>query len=1267
MHGNRSIRNRLCVLFSSLILLSGGGLSAQEAQWIWAPGFQKDSIPEGRECYFRKSFNVRAQVTGRVTIAADDQYELFVNGRRVGAGSSARKLDEFNITRFLAIGRNVVAVKVVNQRGSTAALAARVQIQAVTGGQWFSFSSDESWVVANAAQPMWQTALYNDRRWLKAQSFGQLGSTIPWDRQADVVAEQSHQNSERFMIQPGFTVQRVFDDEEVGSVIAMAFNEFGHIIASQENGPLLLIFDRDGDSIPEEVRTYCDKVQSCQGILALNGEVFVTGYGPDGAGMYRLSDRDRNGTLEQVRLIVKFKGNPGEHGGHGLTLGPDGMIYCVVGNHVHIDADEGPGTTLKSSYEGDLVPKYEDPGGHAMGVKAPGGIVFRTDIEGRSVQRVAGGLRNAYDLAFHPDGGLFVHDSDMESDVGATWYRPTLLFEAAEGAEFGWRSGWSKWPEYYLDRVPSVLETGRGSPTGATIYEHFAFPAKYQNSLFLADWSEGRILAVDLKKQGAGYTADSEVFLQGQPLNVTDLAVGPQGALYFATGGRGTAGGIYRVLWDGEIPERVKNLGNGVAAAIRQPQLDSAYARQKIAGVQKELGDEWGELVAGVAFSDDNPPHYRTRAMNLMQLFGPLPSEELILELSKAKSEAVRIKAAEMMGLNPGEQTTRRLTEMLADTDPSVCRAACEALLRSGENPPAEQLIPLLADHDRQLAFAARRLLEQIPMDQWQEMVLQSDEPRVAIVGGLALVTRTTDKAVARAVLAKMSNLMEDFLSDGDFIDLLRVTEVALHRGKVRPADVPELRERIAEEFPTGEPRMNREIVRLCAYLQATSIVERAMEYLRSDVSEEDRTHVAMHLQFIEYDWTPEQRFELIRFYEEAALAQSGSSYPLYMMNVTRDFGKHLTEQEARVILEEGSKWPNAALAAIYKLPRPIDTDTAAMLRDLDLSISNDQHTSDVYRRLRTGIVAMLAMAGDEDSQAHLRKIWREEPERRTPVAMGLALYPDGENWDYLVRSLNILEPAAAVDVLSQLSSVEIATDDPEALRQVILLGLRAIENGASPKQSLTLLEHWTGFQPTPNAKEPMRPWQDWYARSYPNKSAAELPGEDESKWDMEQLLDYLRTDEGRVGDPSKGRQLFTAAQCISCHRFGNQGESVGPDLTQVSRRFTKQEVVESILYPSHVISDQYQSKRVMTLDGKVYSGLMSASDGDHVTIRDIKNQVVVIPKQDIDQIQPSTTSTMPAGLLDTLSLSEISDLLSYLGVLPATQVAESTGSTQQR
>lgn len=1262
------------VLLATISTLPASG---GEAQWIWATGRTlADPIPQGETCVFRKQINLRVASRGKIEITADDQYELFVNEKKVGSGKSSRTMTEYDISELLEVGRNIVAVRVVNAKGDTAALAARVSIKPNNQEKWYTFSSDPSWKASTKQESLWQTVLFNDRLWGSASSFGKLGETAPWDREeqpdakvvtnaAETPIEIQTEQKERFQIQKGFGVQRVLDDEDTGSIIAMTFNEFGHIILSQEGGPLLLVHDKDEDGIPENVRTYCDKVTSCQGILALNGEVFVTGQGPDGDALYRLTDADRNGTLDQVKAIVKFKGKSGEHGAHGLRLGPDGMIYVVLGGYVQAAGTRGPGETLVDSYEGDLLPRYEDPAGHGLGVKAPGGTVIRTNADGSIVETVAGGIRNAYDMVFHPGGGMFIHDADMEADVDTAWFRPTALFDVTEAGEFGWRTGWAKWPEYYVDRLPNLLDTGRGSPTGAVCYEHYMFPVRYQNSLFLADWSEGRILNVRLKQRGSGYIADSEVFLQGEPLNVTDMEVGPDGALYFCTGGRGTAGGVYRVIYKGDIPDRMKNLGTGIAAAIRQPQLGSAWARQEIASIKRELGDNWGQLVAGVAYSNDNPSHYRTRAMDLMQLFGPVPSEDLVLELAEAPNEAVRAHAARLMGLHPDKRSQKKLAGMLTDTDLRVRRAACEAMLRSGQFPSKpDDLLQLLAEEDRTLAFVARRVLERMPTSLWRDDVLSSPDSRISIVGMLGLINADPTEATALAILERTSELMKDFLSDADFVDTLRLCQVAMHRGKIDPNTVAPLRKQIAEEFPAGDSRMNHELIRLCAYLQADGVAERALTYINdTDNSEMDRTLVAMYLQFLSHDWNARQRFQILKYYENAANVVSPGSISSYLMAVTRDFAKSLSDEDVQAILEQGAIWRNAALAAIYKLPRPLSNQTAETLRSLDEELIARPRPGDVERRLRTGIIAMLATAKDEASADYLRKLWRNEPERRGVIAMALAQNPDGENWDYLVRSLNILDEETSGEVVKALQTVSVATDDPMALRQLILLGLRAEERGEDFEQVEQLLEHWTGMTRPPSernksGKLTMRPWQKWYSKTHPDRPAAELPKSDESRWDFDQLVNYLDSDAGRFGDPGLGRTAFEKAACNQCHQMSGGGEAIGPSLNGLAKRFSKREIVESILYPGHIVSDRYASQKVLTLDGRAMVGMVSQQSDGSLEIRDANNRVTTIREAEVDQVLPTNASIMPSGLLDDLSLQEISDLMAYMGVLPPVEMA---------
>jgi glucose/arabinose dehydrogenase len=525
----RKFQSSIFLGLAALCLVASlGNLShAKEAQWIWTPEHPRGEAPAG-DCFFRKTFQVPNVEQASITITSDDRYELWINGRRVGNGQSIRQMENYDISRLLVSGKNVIGVRVTNLAVGPAALTARVLIKP-TGGSWLSYSTDKSWRTALDVVPQWQMLSFNDARWAPAQEFGALGETAPWDRREEVTPKETSEN-ERFRVGPEFAVQELLGNEKTGSLVAMAFNEFGHIVAAQEGGPLLLIYDTDRDDKVDKVRTYCDLVKNIQGILPLNGEVYVTGEGAGGAGIYRLHDEDRNGSLEKADRLVPFKGTSGEHAAHGLALGPEGMLYCVLGNHTQYDGKYAPSSPYQYYYEGDLVnPRLEDPGGHAAGVKAPGGAVIRTDLEGKHVEIVAGGLRNAYDLVFHTDGSLLVHDSDMESDIGTVWYRPTSLFEIVEGGEYGWRSGWAQWPSYYVDRLPTLLETGRGSPTGAICYDHNAFPQRYHGCLFLADWSEGRILSVKLQPSGAGHQAQAEVFLQGQPLNVASTACSGKG------------------------------------------------------------------------------------------------------------------------------------------------------------------------------------------------------------------------------------------------------------------------------------------------------------------------------------------------------------------------------------------------------------------------------------------------------------------------------------------------------------------------------------------------------------------------------------------------------------------------------------------------------------------------------------------------------------------------------------------------------------------
>ncbi len=257
---------------------------------------------------------------------------------------------------------------------------------------------------------------FNDSQWLAAREFGAVGATLPWGNEVMVAGAR-----ERFKVLPKFRVEQIVDSKETGSLIAMTFDEFGQIIASRENGALVLVRDQDRNGTLDTVTTFSEDVKGAQGLLSVSGKIFAVGTGPEGTALYRLADVDRDGQADEIESLLKFSGEMGEHGPHSLALGPDGLLYMVVGNFSKLEGSVESSSPYHHYYEGDLLkPRYEDASGHAVGIKAPGGSILRTDTGATAVELVAGGLQNPYDLVFNRDGELFTADSDMEWDLGMT-------------------------------------------------------------------------------------------------------------------------------------------------------------------------------------------------------------------------------------------------------------------------------------------------------------------------------------------------------------------------------------------------------------------------------------------------------------------------------------------------------------------------------------------------------------------------------------------------------------------------------------------------------------------------------------------------------------------------------------------------------------------------------------------------------------------------------------------------------------------------------
>ena len=420
-----------------------------------------------------------------------------------------------------------------------------------------------------------------NRRFLKLLSILGVGLLL-WTSCSNDKGTGQSQNTlskiDKLKVQPGFKVEHLYSPSEngKGSWVSMAFDPKGRLIASDQYGALyrMELAPAGTDSVlsieelkigkPDPSDTAKQKLHMgyAQGLLYAFNSLYVMVNGKEnenfdkGSGLYRLQDTDGDDQFDKVTLLKKLEGE-GEHGPHSIILSPDKKsMYVVAGNYTNVpqmDSYRLP----KVWQEDNLFPLIPDPRGHATDRRAPGGWVAHIDSTGRNWELVGAGFRNSFDIAFNEDGELFIYDSDMEWDFGMPWYRPTRICHVTSGSEYGWRTGNSRWFNEFPDGLPPVIEIGQGSPTNLVHGMNTKFPEKYKRALFASDWSFGIIYAIHLKPNGASYTAEPEEFLSGAPLPLTDGVVGPDGALYFLTGGRRLESDLYRVYYAGPDAQAV--------------------------------------------------------------------------------------------------------------------------------------------------------------------------------------------------------------------------------------------------------------------------------------------------------------------------------------------------------------------------------------------------------------------------------------------------------------------------------------------------------------------------------------------------------------------------------------------------------------------------------------------------------------------------------------------------------------------------------------
>jgi len=508
--------------------------------WIWQAG-QAENVS------LQHTFQAPEKIkSARLRMIADfANVQLGINGKPAAIAEMFGPVIELDARPWLHPGKNTISLQSISQL-ETPAVALELVIVDI---------ADKKSTIATSP------------RWKGTKSLGDLAREKWWNVPTLVIDETDDYDQWKraskakagtdpasFEVLPGFRAELLRSaGKEENSWVSIAFDPDGRLtVAREDKGLIRYTFSGDRRKI---IRTESinDDLKECRGLLYAHESLYV--HANNSKGLYRLRDTNGDDRFDEKKLLHASVGGMG-HGRNDLALGPDGYIYAIHGDSVNLPEGIPDRTSpLRQKFQ-----PFRKNEGH----------VLRMDAEGGNKEVFCAGMRNPYGIAFNTDGEAFTYDADAEFDMGTPWYRHTQVKHLTSGADFGWRAVTGSWPSYFPDHpdnTQATLDIGKGSPTGVKFGTQSNFPIDYQRALYILDWTYGRILAVHLRPRGSTYMGSAEVFLRGQPLNVTDLGFGPDGAMYFVTGGRKTKSALYRVSYTGR---------EGIARQLTQAESNRA-------------------------------------------------------------------------------------------------------------------------------------------------------------------------------------------------------------------------------------------------------------------------------------------------------------------------------------------------------------------------------------------------------------------------------------------------------------------------------------------------------------------------------------------------------------------------------------------------------------------------------------------------------------------------------------------------------------------
>jgi quinoprotein glucose dehydrogenase len=979
---------------------------------------------------------------------------------------------------------------------------------------------------------------------------------------------------------------------------------------------LYRIQDTDADGVADSSRIMIEGFNAdptydvAGGILYHDGDLLL-GTAP---GVWRLKDDTRDGTIDrQIVISEGYSTHPafGGHGISGLTMGPDGRIYWEVGD-IGFDVTDKSGKRWSHHNQG---------------------AVLRSDPDGSNFEVFATGIRNLQEFSFDEYGNLISvdNDGDHQGETERLVYIPN-------GSDSGWRSNWqygkytdprnnryNVWMDEAMFKprfagqaahiIPPVAAYHAG-PSGMAYNPGTALSEEWKNHFFVTSFpgapANARVYAFKLKPDGAGFALESDrVVLRG--ILTVGLKFGPDGALYLADWITG---------WDSKNKGRVWTLdtpsaaSNPIRAEVRKLIAESFEARspadlstllrhvdvrirQKAQFELVRRGQV--ETLAAAAKSREHQLARIHALWGIAQLARKDAKHAPLLApyLTDADAE-LRAQAAKMIGDVRYAAAAPALVPLLADSAPRPAFFAAEALGRLAYKPAVPQIVEMLArndDKDVYLRHAGSLALARI-----------GDAPAIA-----ALSTHSS-KGVRIAAIVALRRLRHSdvgrFLADSDE-HIVQEAARAINDDYGIEGALPALARVLGEQRFTSEPLLRRAIsanLRVGSGEAVTRLATFAADPSRAD---------AMRVEAV------------------GALGVLPSPSPMDRVD-----GIYIGEPQARetsavqsAVLKllqgiEGSNGTNASPAlkvAVADAAGRLDVQAAAPILQAQLR-------GDAAPEVRVASLRALQALRVKNIDEVMKTAVRDQNEDVRRAALGilptlpLSEAEKVESLSSVIRKGTVPDQQAGFEVLGTMKSGE-AQKALGAFFDELVAGKMA------PAVQLDLVDAMQT-----NGSEALQARLEAYQKS---RSA-------------DSLVSAFREAMLAGGNPRRGRELFVehpAAACTRCHTVRNAGSDVGPNLTGVGARLTREQILQSLVEPNAVIAPGFGTVSISLRNGQKIDGTLRQETDTHLVVATGSPQVEQrIARADIAERTNPVSAMPPVAAL--VKPRELRDLVAYLAQL---------------